>query len=53
MVGRSDHAAVPLWVAYYRRALPRFLMVRDLLSGGAIGRVTSVAHRVSPSRWRP
>ncbi len=33
---------VPLYVAYYRRALPRFLRVRDLLSGSAIGRVTSV-----------
>ena len=32
----------PLWVAYYRRALPRFLLVRDLLAAGAIGRVTSV-----------
>jgi 1,5-anhydro-D-fructose reductase (1,5-anhydro-D-mannitol-forming) len=33
---------VPLFVAYYRRALPRFLQVRELLSGGAIGRATSV-----------
>ena len=32
---------VPLFVAYYRRALPRFLKVRDLLSSGAIGRLTS------------
>lgn len=32
---------LPLWVAYYRRALPRFLLVRDLLNCGAIGRVTS------------
>lgn len=33
---------VPLWVAYYRRALPRFLLVRDLLNNGAIGTLTSV-----------
>jgi predicted dehydrogenase len=33
---------VPLWVAYYRRALPRFLLVRDLLDAGAVGRLTSV-----------
>jgi 1,5-anhydro-D-fructose reductase (1,5-anhydro-D-mannitol-forming) len=33
---------LPLWVAFYRRALPRFLLVRELLRGGAIGRVTSV-----------
>ena len=38
---------VPLWVAYYRRALPRFLTVRDLLRDGAIGRVTSVHIQVS------
>jgi predicted dehydrogenase len=38
---------IPLWVAYYRRALPRFLTVRDLLREGAIGRVTSVHVQVS------
>jgi predicted dehydrogenase len=32
-------AGVPLWVGYYRRALPRFLAVRDLVSSGAIGDV--------------
>ncbi len=33
---------VPLFVAYYRRALPRFLKVRELLQAGVIGPVTSV-----------
>ena len=42
MVEAFRAAGVPLWVAYYRRALPRFLTVRELLSGDAIGRVTSV-----------
>jgi 1,5-anhydro-D-fructose reductase (1,5-anhydro-D-mannitol-forming) len=42
MIDAFRGAGVPLWVAYYRRALPRFLEVRDLLSAGAIGRVTSV-----------
>jgi len=42
MVEAFRAAGIPLWVAYYRRALPRFLKVRDLLSAGAIGRVTSV-----------
>jgi 1,5-anhydro-D-fructose reductase (1,5-anhydro-D-mannitol-forming) len=37
----------PFWVAYYRRALPRFLKVRELLRDGAIGRVTSVHVYVS------
>jgi len=40
-------AAVPLFVAYYRRALPRFLEVRRLLDSGAIGSVTDVHVRVS------
>ena len=42
MVSAFEAASCPLWVAYYRRALPRFLLVRDLLRDGAIGRVTSV-----------
>jgi len=50
---------VPLWVAYYRRALPRFLIVRDLLAANAIGTVTSVHVAVTKplatterSNWR-
>ncbi len=35
----------PLFVAYYRRALPRFLRVRDLLADGAIGRLTGINYR--------
>jgi predicted dehydrogenase len=42
-----DRRGTPLWVAYYRRALPRFLIVRDALQGGDIGRVTSVHVDVS------
>lgn len=33
---------VPLWVAYYRRALPRFLDLRQRLAAGDVGTVTSV-----------
>jgi predicted dehydrogenase len=42
MIEAFQQRGVPLWVAYYRRALPRFLKVRDLLRTGAIGRITSV-----------
>jgi 1,5-anhydro-D-fructose reductase (1,5-anhydro-D-mannitol-forming) len=42
MVEAFGSARVPLWVAYYRRALPRFLKVRELLATHAIGRLTSV-----------
>ena len=39
MIAACRNAKVPLWVAYYRRALPRFLKVRELVQGGAIGDV--------------
>lgn len=53
-------AGVPLWVAYYRRALPRFLTLRELVRSEAIGRVTSVHVEVTDrlaagegaSNWR-
>ena len=37
MVAACQAAGVPLFVAYYRRALPRFLKVKELLESGAIG----------------
>ncbi len=45
MIAACAAAGVPLWVAYYRRALPRFLAVRDLVQGGAIGAVRMVTSR--------
>jgi predicted dehydrogenase len=42
MVEAFRRAGVPLWVAYYRRAQPRFLLIRDLLQEGKIGRVSGV-----------
>jgi predicted dehydrogenase len=38
-------AGVRLWVAYYRRALPRFTKVRDLVADGAIGEPRMVVTR--------
>jgi len=38
---------VPLWVAYYRRALPRFLKMRELVRDRAIGDLTSIHVRVT------
>ena len=37
-------AGQPLFVAYYRRALPRFLKLKALIESGALGRVASVGH---------
>jgi predicted dehydrogenase len=42
MVEAADTAGVHLWVAYYRRALPRFVKVRELLEAGTLGRLLSV-----------
>lgn len=35
-------AGVPLFVAYYRRALPRFLKIKELIDQGAIGKARFV-----------
>jgi predicted dehydrogenase len=42
MIDACKAARVPLFVAYYRRALPRFLKVKELLESGAIGDVRFV-----------
>ena len=42
MVEAADAADVRLWVAYYRRALPRFDRIRELLGAGTLGRLLSV-----------
>ena len=42
MIAACQAADVPLFVAYYRRALPRFLKARELVQGGAIGAVRFV-----------
>jgi 1,5-anhydro-D-fructose reductase (1,5-anhydro-D-mannitol-forming) len=35
-------AGQPLWVAYYRRALPRFVKLKESLDAGSIGRLSAV-----------
>ncbi len=47
MVEAFRAAQMPLWVAYYRRALPRFLRVRELLRANAIGQLTSIHVKVT------
>ena len=47
MVDAFQSAHTPLWVAYYRRALPRFLKVRELLRATAIGDLTSIHVKVT------
>jgi 1,5-anhydro-D-fructose reductase (1,5-anhydro-D-mannitol-forming) len=45
MIAACGKARVPLWVAYYRRCLPRFLKVRELVQEGTIGEVRMVVIR--------
>jgi 1,5-anhydro-D-fructose reductase (1,5-anhydro-D-mannitol-forming) len=43
MIAACARAQVPLFVAYYRRALPRFVRVKELIDSGAIGQVRGVS----------
>jgi 1,5-anhydro-D-fructose reductase (1,5-anhydro-D-mannitol-forming) len=45
MIAACAAARQKLFVAYYRRALPRFVKVRELLAAGAIGTLTGLHHR--------
>ena len=45
MLAACAAAGTRLFTAYYRRAMPRFLKVRELITGGAIGRLTGVTYR--------
>jgi predicted dehydrogenase len=45
MISVCARAGVGLFVAYYRRALPRFATVKELLDGGRIGHLRSVSIR--------
>ena len=49
MVDAFRQADLPLWVAYYRRALPNFLHVKTLLDDGAIGTVPHGAYPLAPT----
>ncbi|MDB5049379.1 MAG: oxidoreductase domain protein [Fibrobacteres bacterium] len=43
MISACRDAKAPLFVAYYRRRLPRFLKVKEILEQGGIGEVRSVS----------
>jgi predicted dehydrogenase len=45
MISACDEAGVGLFVAYYRRAMPRFATVKQLLDDGRIGQLRSVSIR--------
>lgn len=42
MVQICENYDVPLFVAYYRRALPRFLKVKEIIDAGSLGEIKEV-----------
>jgi predicted dehydrogenase len=52
MVEAFAAADLPLFVAYYRRRLPSFLKVAELIRTGALGRLTGVTYRLAEPHHR-
>ena len=52
MVDAFALARLPLFVAYYRRRLPRFTTVADIIGNGCLGQITEVAYRYSAPKHR-
>jgi predicted dehydrogenase len=53
MIAAFRAAGVPLFVAYYRRALDRFRAARDVLAEGRLGAVTGVSWRFAAPHHLP
>jgi len=49
MIRVSEETGMPLFVAYYRRTLPAFLKVKELIDGGIIGKPLTVNIRLHKS----
>lgn len=45
MVAAFAEAKLPLFVAYYRRGLPRFLQAKALIEAGRLGTITNVSYQ--------
>ncbi|MEM7536337.1 MAG: Gfo/Idh/MocA family oxidoreductase [Chloroflexota bacterium] len=45
MIAACEKAGVPLWVGYYRRCLPRFEKMREIIQSGQIGEPRAVVIR--------
>jgi predicted dehydrogenase len=51
MIEAFRAAGKPLFVAYYRRALPRFVRAKQVIDSGGIGRVTGCTYRHTRLHW--
>lgn len=49
IIESSEKANVPLFVAYYRRALPRFIKIKEIINSGVLGEI----RLVSTKHFRP
>ena len=47
MTAAFEAARAPLFVAYYRRALPAFVRAKALVDSGALGTITGVSFRIA------
>jgi predicted dehydrogenase len=52
MIAAFAEARLPLFVAYYRRRLPRFLTVKELIDSGRVGQVTMLHYRYASNKMR-
>lgn len=52
MIELSAETGLPLWVAYYRRALDKFVAIRSTLTSGVIGEPGSITVELSQNRSR-
>jgi 1,5-anhydro-D-fructose reductase (1,5-anhydro-D-mannitol-forming) len=50
MIAAFAAAGLPLFVAYYRRRLPRFLTVKELIDSGRLGQVTMLNYRYASNK---
>ncbi|MEO8612246.1 MAG: Gfo/Idh/MocA family oxidoreductase [Chloroflexota bacterium] len=46
MIEACKQVNVPLWVAYYRRAMPRFVKIKELVDSKSIGDIRAVSIRL-------
>jgi predicted dehydrogenase len=52
MVAAFDARRLPLYVAYYRRGLPRFVKAKQIIDSGAMGVLKTVEYRYSDGQMR-
>src|SRR5512145_1442267 len=51
MIEAFEAAGRPLFVAYYRRAMPRFVQAKQIIDSGRIGRITGATYRHTRFHW--